>query len=84
MTMKHIAGKTSRPGSTPQPHIRPRICPDRPIDLPRIVQHIGDNLQHPGTYSNADYTIPAMGESYRGSDEIYRRIIDMEESRPTG
>ena len=38
----------------------------------------------PGTYSNADYTIPAMGENYRGSDEIYRRIVDLERSSPHG
>ncbi|HEX7574349.1 MAG TPA: glycoside hydrolase family 9 protein [Bacteroidota bacterium] len=38
----------------------------------------------PGTSSNADYTIPAMGETYRGSDAIFRRILDVEESTPHG
>jgi peptidoglycan/xylan/chitin deacetylase (PgdA/CDA1 family) len=38
----------------------------------------------PGTSSNADYTIPAMGENYRGSDAIFRRILEMEESSHHG
>lgn len=38
----------------------------------------------PGTSSNADYTIPAMGESYKGSDAIFPRILDVEESSPHG
>ena len=30
----------------------------------------------PGTRSNADYTFPEMGKSYRSSEEIYQSIID--------
>lgn len=30
----------------------------------------------PGTRSNADYTFPEMGKSYRTTDEIYQSIID--------
>jgi len=30
----------------------------------------------PGTRSNADYTFPEMGKSYRSSDEIYQSILD--------
>ncbi|EOR96649.1 : hypothetical protein [Arcticibacter svalbardensis MN12-7] len=32
----------------------------------------------PGTQSNADYTYPAMGKSYRSSEEIYQSIIQYE------
>jgi peptidoglycan/xylan/chitin deacetylase (PgdA/CDA1 family) len=32
----------------------------------------------PGTRSNADYTYPEMGKTYRSSDEIYRSILDYE------
>lgn len=38
----------------------------------------------PGTRSNADYTYPAMGKSYRGSDEIYQSIIQYETSNEHG
>ncbi|HTY59028.1 MAG TPA: glycoside hydrolase family 9 protein [Bacteroidota bacterium] len=38
----------------------------------------------PGTYANADYTTPAMGDGYRGSAEIYRRILDVESKSPRG
>jgi endoglucanase len=38
----------------------------------------------PGTYSNADYTTPSMGGSYHGSDEILRRILEVEQSSPRG
>ncbi len=32
----------------------------------------------PGTYSNADYTIPSMRERYTSSDTIYNRILRYE------
>jgi endoglucanase len=32
----------------------------------------------PGTRSNADYTYPEMGKSYRSSEEIYQSILDYE------
>ncbi len=32
----------------------------------------------PGTRSNADYTYPQMGKSYRSSDEIVKSILDYE------
>ncbi len=38
----------------------------------------------PGTYSNADYTTPAMGKGYRGSAEIYSHILDVETRSPHG
>ncbi|NII84401.1 glycoside hydrolase family 9 protein [Pedobacter sp. SG908] len=38
----------------------------------------------PGTRSNADYTYPEMGKSYRSSDEIYRSIITFNETKPSG
>jgi len=38
----------------------------------------------PGTYSNADYTIPSMGKSYLSSDTIYNRIIRHEENSGNG
>ncbi len=38
----------------------------------------------PGTRSNADYTFPEMGKSYRSTDEIYRSIIDYSKSTAEG
>lgn len=38
----------------------------------------------PGTRSNADYTYPEMGKSYRSSDEIYQSIIHYNETKPNG
>lgn len=38
----------------------------------------------PGTRSNADYTFPAMGKSYRNSNEIYQSIIDYDQQKPNG
>ena len=38
----------------------------------------------PGTYSNADYTTPEMGERYLSSEEIYNRILSLEEKDPNG
>ncbi len=38
----------------------------------------------PGTRSNADYTFPEMGKSYRSSAEIYQSIIDYAESSAEG
>jgi peptidoglycan/xylan/chitin deacetylase (PgdA/CDA1 family) len=35
----------------------------------------------PGTYSNADYTIPDMGDRYITSDTIFSRILRYEEKR---
>jgi len=37
-----------------------------------------------GTRSNADYTYPEMGKSYRTSDEIYQSIIDYEKNKTDG
>jgi endoglucanase len=37
-----------------------------------------------GTRSNADYTFPEMGKSYRNSEEIYQSIIDYDKNRPNG
>jgi peptidoglycan/xylan/chitin deacetylase (PgdA/CDA1 family) len=37
-----------------------------------------------GTYSNADYTTPDMGNRYVSSDTIYRRILAYEETHPQG
>ncbi len=37
-----------------------------------------------GTRSNADYTFPEMGNSYRSTDEIYQSIIDYEKNSPNG
>lgn len=37
----------------------------------------------PGTLSNADYTTPEM-PNYRSSDQIYKSIMDYEESDPNG
>jgi peptidoglycan/xylan/chitin deacetylase (PgdA/CDA1 family) len=38
----------------------------------------------PGTLSNADYTTPSMGKSYRSSREIVNRILDFERTHPDG
>lgn len=38
----------------------------------------------PGTRSNADYTYPEMGKSYRSSDEIYKSITTFNETKPNG
>ena len=38
----------------------------------------------PGTYSNADWTHPELGNQYLSSDTIYARILRFEESRPGG
>jgi len=38
----------------------------------------------PGTRSNADYTYPEMGKSYRSSDEIYRSITTFNETKANG
>jgi endoglucanase len=37
-----------------------------------------------GTRSNADYTYPQMGRSYRSSNEIYQSIVDYEQSKSDG
>ncbi|RZK58682.1 MAG: cellulase [Pedobacter sp.] len=37
-----------------------------------------------GTRSNADYTYPELGKSYRNSEEIYKSIIDYDKSKPNG
>ena len=38
----------------------------------------------PGTYSNADWTHPELGNQYLSSDTIYARILRYEASRPNG
>lgn len=38
----------------------------------------------PGTYSNADYTYPQMGDKYLSSDTIFRRILAYERKNPHG
>lgn len=38
----------------------------------------------PGTRSNADYTYPQMGKSYKTSAEIYQSITTYNETRPNG
>lgn len=38
----------------------------------------------PGTLSAADYTFPAMGSRYRSSDEIYRSVLNHEQTDPSG
>jgi outer membrane protein assembly factor BamB len=38
----------------------------------------------PGTYSNADYTVPSMGNRYLSSDTIYNRIIRYEQNSSNG
>lgn len=37
-----------------------------------------------GTRSNADYTYPEMGKSYKSSDEIYNSITTYEKTSPNG
>jgi len=37
-----------------------------------------------GTRSNADYTYPELGKSYKTSDEIFKSIVDYNESKPKG
>lgn len=38
----------------------------------------------PGTRSNADYTYPEMGKSYRSSEEIYQSIVDYDQKQANG
>ncbi|MCZ4224111.1 glycoside hydrolase family 9 protein [Pedobacter rhodius] len=38
----------------------------------------------PGTRSNADYTYPELGKSYRSADEIFKSITNFNESNPSG
>ncbi|HTY37179.1 MAG TPA: cellulase, partial [Bacteroidota bacterium] len=38
----------------------------------------------PGTYSNADWTYPELGNQYLGSDSIFARILRYESSRTDG
>ena len=38
----------------------------------------------PGTRSNADYTFPEMGNSYRTNEEIYQSILAYEKKDPKG
>ena len=38
----------------------------------------------PGTISNADYTIPSMGDKYMSSDYIYKNILSYEQESPNG
>jgi len=38
----------------------------------------------PGTYSNADWTHPELGNQYLSTDTIYARILRFEQSRPDG
>jgi peptidoglycan/xylan/chitin deacetylase (PgdA/CDA1 family) len=38
----------------------------------------------PGTYSNADWTHPELGNQYLSSDTIYARILRFERSKPDG
>jgi endoglucanase len=38
----------------------------------------------PGTRSNADYTFPEMGKSYRSTSEIYQSIIDYAKTNTDG
>ncbi len=38
----------------------------------------------PGTYSNADYTVPSMGKRYLSSDTIYKRILRYEQKDEDG
>jgi peptidoglycan/xylan/chitin deacetylase (PgdA/CDA1 family) len=38
----------------------------------------------PGTFSNADYTTPEMGNRYVNSDTIYNRILRFEENSDSG
>ena len=34
----------------------------------------------PGTGTNADYTTPDMGERYKSSAQLYKRLLDFERS----
>lgn len=38
----------------------------------------------PGTYSNADWTHPELGDQYLSTDTIFARILRFEQSRPDG
>ncbi|HVI47477.1 MAG TPA: glycoside hydrolase family 9 protein [Chitinophaga sp.] len=38
----------------------------------------------PGTRTNADYTYPGMGSRYVSSDEIFRSVIQYEQTHPNG
>ena len=38
----------------------------------------------PGTFTNADYTLPEMGSQYASSDSIMARLMRVEESAPAG
>ena len=38
----------------------------------------------PGTRTNADYTFPEMGNSYRSNQEIFQSILDYEKKNPNG
>jgi peptidoglycan/xylan/chitin deacetylase (PgdA/CDA1 family) len=38
----------------------------------------------PGTYSNADWTIPELGKQYLSSDTIYNRILSYENNHSAG
>jgi peptidoglycan/xylan/chitin deacetylase (PgdA/CDA1 family) len=38
----------------------------------------------PGTRSNADYTIPSMGDNYVSSDDIYKTILEYEQKSEFG
>ena len=38
----------------------------------------------PGTYSNADWTHPELGDQYLSTDTIFARILRFERSRPDG
>ncbi|MGE5363911.1 MAG: glycoside hydrolase family 9 protein [Bacteroidota bacterium] len=38
----------------------------------------------PGTYSNADWTIPELKGQYKSSDEIYSRILEFEKNSDKG
>jgi Predicted xylanase/chitin deacetylase len=37
-----------------------------------------------GTGSNADYTVPSMGEKYRDSETLYNNILNFESEKPNG
>lgn len=47
-------------------------------------QHLNIINFTPGTRSNADYTYPELGKSFRTSDEIYQSIITYNESKAEG
>lgn len=38
----------------------------------------------PGSYSNADWTYPGLGDHYLSSDSIFQRIINFEKKDPNG